>query len=43
MGDPTLIGVACAVASEANRGKFKVLKWDRDEKTYYSIEIDIRG
>jgi len=43
MGDPTLIGVACAVASEINRGKFKVLKWDRDEKTYYSIEIDIRG
>ena len=43
MGDPTLIGVACAVASEINRGKFKVLKWDRDEKTYYSIEMDIRG
>jgi hypothetical protein len=26
-----------------NRGKFKVLKWDRDEKRYYDIEIDLRG
>ncbi len=22
---------------------FKVLKWDRDEKRYYDIEIDLRG
>jgi hypothetical protein len=26
-----------------NGGKFKVLKWDRDEKRYYDIEIDLRG
>jgi len=26
-----------------NRGKFKILKWDRDEKRYYDIEIDLRG
>ena len=23
--------------------KFKVLKWDRDEKRYYDIEIDLKG
>ena len=26
-----------------NRGKFKILKWDRDEKRYYDIEIDLWG
>ena len=43
MGDPAIIAVAGAVASEMNGGKFKVLKWDRDEKRYYDIEIDLRG
>ena len=43
MGDPAIIAVAGAVASEMNGGKFKVLKWDRDEKKYYDIEIDLRG
>ena len=31
------------LASDVNGGKFKVLKWDRDEKRYYDIEIDLRG
>jgi len=26
-----------------NRGKFKILKWDRDEKRHYDIEIDLWG
>ena len=43
IGDPAIIAVAGAVVSEANRGRFKVLKWDRDEKKYYDIEIDLRG
>ena len=43
MGDPAIIAVAGAVVSEVNGGKFKVLKWDRDEKKYYDIEIDLRG
>jgi folate-dependent tRNA-U54 methylase TrmFO/GidA len=43
MGDPAIIAVAGAVVSEVNGGKFKVLKWDRDEKRYYDIEIDLRG
>ena len=43
MGDPAIIALAGAVASEMNRGKFKILKWDRDEKKYYDIEIDLRG
>ena len=43
MGDPAIIAIAGAVASDVNGGKFKVLKWDRDEKRYYDIEIDLRG
>ena len=43
IGDPAIIAVAGAIASKMNGGRFKVLKWDRDEKRYYDIEIDIRG
>ena len=43
MGDPAIIAVAGAVASDVNGGRFKILKWDRDEKKYYDIEIDLRG
>ena len=43
MGDPAIIAAAGAIVSESNNGRFKVLKWDRDEKMYYDIEIDLRG
>ena len=43
MGDPAIIAVAGAGVSDVNGGRFKVLKWDRDEKRYYDIEIDLRG
>ena len=43
MGDPAIIAVAGAVVSDVNGGRFKVLKWDRDEKSYYDKEIDLRG
>tara|TARA_R110000737_G_scaffold41133_1_gene61697 strand:+ start:1809 stop:2129 length:321 start_codon:yes stop_codon:yes gene_type:complete len=41
IGDPAAIGVACALASLYNRGRFKVLKWDRQEGLYYPVEIDL--
>ena len=41
IGDPSMIGLACAVASDMNRGKFKVLKYDRRTYEYYDIAIDI--
>jgi hypothetical protein len=43
IGDPSIIGVACAVASDINMGKLKVLKWDRRRERYYPIEFDITG
>ena len=42
IGDPAIIAVAGAIASENNNGRFKVLKWDRNEMKYYDIEIDLR-
>ena len=40
-GDPAIIGVVCSVVSDITNGKFNLLKWDRQEKTYYPIEVDI--
>ena len=43
IGDPAIIGLCCAIASNVNNGRFKVLIWDRNDKRYYDIEIDLRG
>ena len=43
IGDPSLIGIACAVACDINMGRFKVLKWDRRREKYFPIEINTRG
>ena len=40
-GDPAIIGVTCSIVSDLTTGKYKLLKWDRQEKTYYPIEINI--
>ena len=41
IGDPSMIGLACSVAADYNRGRYKVLKYDRRSFTYYPIQIDI--
>ena len=40
-GDPAIIGVACSIASDITNGKYNLLKWDKQERKYYSIEIDL--
>ena len=40
-GDPAIIGVVCSLVSDTTNGKYKLLKWDRQEKTYYPIEVNI--
>ena len=42
-GDPAIIGVVCCLISETTNGRFNLLKWDRQEKRYYPIEIDVYG
>ena len=41
IGDPSIIGIACAVAANYNRGRFKCLKWDKREFKYYPIEVNL--
>jgi hypothetical protein len=40
-GDPAIIGVACSIASDINNGKYNLLKWDKQERRYYPVEIDL--
>ena len=40
-GDPAIIGVACSIVSDITIGKYKLLKWDKQERKYYPIEINL--
>ena len=40
-GDPAIIGVACSIVSDITNGKYNLLKWDKQEKKYYSISINL--
>lgn len=43
IGDPAAIGMATAIAAQANNGRFKLLKWDREHERYYPVSIDINA
>tara|TARA_R100001369_G_C3199576_1_gene145484 strand:+ start:128 stop:526 length:399 start_codon:yes stop_codon:yes gene_type:complete len=40
-GDPAIIGIACSVVSDTTNGRYNLLKWDRQERTYYPIKINL--
>ncbi len=40
-GDPAIIGVACSIVSDMTNGKYQLLKWDKQERKYYSIAINL--
>ena len=40
-GDPSVIGIAVAIVSDINNGRFNLLKWDRQEQMYYPLEINL--
>ena len=40
-GDPAIIGVACSIVSELTNGKYNLLKWDKQERQYYPITINL--
>jgi hypothetical protein len=41
IGDPSAIGICCAVAAARNNGRFKCLKWDKRERRYIPLEVDL--
>jgi hypothetical protein len=42
IGDPTAIGIACSIAAKYNDQEYNVLKWDRQEKKYFAIHINLK-
>ena len=40
-GDPAIIGVACSIVSDITNGQYNLLKWDKQERKYYPIEINL--
>jgi hypothetical protein len=40
-GDPAIIGVACSIVSDMTNGKYNLLKWDKQERQYYPIPINL--
>ena len=39
--DPAIIGVACSIVSDITNGKYQLLKWDKQDKVYYPIKINL--
>ena len=40
-GDPAIIGVACSIVSDITNGRYNLLKWDKQERKYYPITINL--
>lgn len=40
-GDPVAIGLVCSIAAVYNSGRYTALKWDRREKLYIPVRLDI--
>jgi hypothetical protein len=40
-GDPAIIGVACSIVSDMTGGKYNLLKWDKQDRMYYPISINL--
>jgi len=40
-GDPVAIGLACGVCAMYNGGRFTALKWDRRERLYIPVHLDL--
>jgi len=40
-GDPAIIGVACSIVSDMTNGRYNLLKWDKQERQYYPIQINL--
>jgi len=41
VGDPVAIALAAMIASKINHGNVNFLKWDRQEKKYFPINVNI--
>ena len=42
-GDPALIGLSTAIVSDIANGCFNFLKWEKRERLYYPLSIDLHN
>lgn len=42
VGDPVLIGLCTAIASEMNRGHVRMLRWDKRARDYIEIKVNFK-
>lgn len=42
-GDPSLIAMAAIIAANNNMGRMKLLKWDKELKSYIEVALNIYG
>ena len=42
-GDPVVIGTAFAIAAARNSGLVNCLKWDKQERAYYEVSVNLGG
>ena len=40
-GDTAILGVACSIVSAMTNGKYSLLKWDKQDRIYYPIKINL--
>ena len=40
-GDPAIIGVTCSIVSDMTNGRYNLLKWDKQDRMYYPIAINL--
>tara|TARA_E500000318_G_C3542734_1_gene205332 strand:+ start:568 stop:987 length:420 start_codon:yes stop_codon:yes gene_type:complete len=42
-GDPAIIGLSTAIVSDITNGCFNFLKWEKRERLYYPLSIDLHN
>ena len=40
-GDPAGVAIAASLAAKFNRGRYQLLKWDRLERQYFPLQVDL--
>ncbi len=42
-GDPVAIAIAAMSAARANNGRVKLLRWEKRQRRYYALDVDMSG
>ena len=40
-GDPAGVAIAASLVAQYNRGRYKLLKWDRLDSPYFPLQVDL--